>query len=117
METTQAGLDHLTCENPMGEARKDALRLNLDRKLKLEFHGTKVISDAGLLAYRELPARTKNMCSSSSDNRSANPRKCPFSGAAIPKTDTCCISYSQLHATKRLLRTSEGLFLERVMAQ
>ncbi|MBL7186816.1 MAG: IS1380 family transposase [Phycisphaerae bacterium] len=38
----------------MGEARKDALRLNFDRKLKLEFHGTKVTTDGGLLAYREL---------------------------------------------------------------
>ena len=26
----------------MGEARKDALRLNFDHKLKLEFHGTKL---------------------------------------------------------------------------
>ena len=41
-------------ENLMGEARKDALRLNFDRKLKLEFHVTKVTSDAGLLAFREL---------------------------------------------------------------
>ncbi|UCG59363.1 MAG: IS1380 family transposase [Phycisphaerales bacterium] len=38
----------------MGEARKDAYRLDFDRKVKVEFHGTKVTSDAGLLAYREL---------------------------------------------------------------
>ena len=37
MEKTQATLDHLIHENPMGEARKDALRLVFNRKLKLEF--------------------------------------------------------------------------------
>jgi hypothetical protein len=53
IETIEAGFDRLIRENPMGKARKDALRRDFDRKLRLEFHGTKVASDAGLLAYRE----------------------------------------------------------------
>lgn len=38
----------------MGESKKDALRVNFDKKLKLEFHEVKVTSNAGLLAYGEI---------------------------------------------------------------
>ena len=38
----------------MGENKKTALRVNFNKKLRLEFHGVKVTSDAGLLAYREI---------------------------------------------------------------
>lgn len=38
----------------MGDARKYVLKVDFDRRLRLEFHGAQVTSDAGLLAYREL---------------------------------------------------------------
>ena len=44
-ETIQASFNYQMQENPMGESKKDALRVNFNKKLKLEFHGVKVTSD------------------------------------------------------------------------
>jgi hypothetical protein len=38
----------------MGEATAEPLRVDFDRRIKLEFHGARITSDGGLLACREL---------------------------------------------------------------
>ena len=38
----------------MGEAKLEPLRVDFDRRVKLEFHGSDISSDGGLLPYREL---------------------------------------------------------------
>jgi hypothetical protein len=37
----------------MGDSQNEALRVDFNRTTKLQFHGSTVTSDAGLLAFRE----------------------------------------------------------------
>ena len=38
----------------MGDKIKEGLKVQFDKRLRLEFHGARITSDAGLLACREL---------------------------------------------------------------
>jgi hypothetical protein len=74
----------------MGERQNDALRVDFDRQIKLEFHGCTVTSDAGVLAHRELNnalGLTRTAASSLQDTRTGQNTQHTF--AALLRQSIC----------------------------
>ncbi len=104
----------------MGEARKDALRVDLDSVIKLEFHGVRVSSDAGLFPFRDLDGAVQLTGSSAAelfDFRPGSNSVCQPGSSRCPKPrwrdrcgrrDSACDACSKIPA-----RSSRGWLLVR----
>src|SRR5450830_422396 len=67
--------------HPTGESKDGVLKLDFDRRLMLQFRGSVVTSDAGLLAYRELDDALAARCIIHVNDRCGP----PFAGSRAEK--------------------------------
>ena len=76
----------------MGEAKNTALRVNLDRRLRLEFHGARITSDAGALLLRELDG-TFHLLSQEGSRSPYLLFSIPFCTPSLASYDSGCIRW------------------------
>ncbi len=93
--------------HPAGESRTPHYRFDFDRRLKLEFHGSKITSDAGLLAYRELDdvlGLTDLAGSALSDGRHGKNRRHLLTGLLRQSVYGRLAGYEDVNDAERLSR-------------
>ncbi len=96
----------------MGERQKDALRVNFDRKLKLEFHGVQITSDAGLLVYREIDdvfGLTNMVACELRDNRTGKNTQHSITALLRQSVYSRLAGYEDINDAERLCRASKAV--------
>jgi hypothetical protein len=89
----------------MGDCQFDPWRVDFDRQIKLEFHGSTVTSDAGLLVYRELDdalGLTSTAASRLHDTRTGQNTQHRLLALLRQSIDRRLAGYEDLHDAERL---------------
>ena len=95
--------------HPAGESRRLHLRVDFDRRLKLEFHGSKITFNTGLLAYRELDEAlglTDLAGAALSNLRRGNNRRYLLTGLLRPSVFGRLAGYEDVNDAESLSRDS-----------
>jgi hypothetical protein len=93
--------------DPTGEADRGALRLDFDRRLMLQFRGSAITSDAGLLPYRELDdalTLTEKGTDALADARTGKNGRHRLVGLLRQSVFGCLAGYEDVNDADRLCR-------------
>src|SRR3954466_330319 len=93
--------------DPTGESKTEVLRLDFDRRLMLQFRGSTITSDAGLLAYRELDDAlhlTDTAAEALADVRTGKNGRHRLAGLLRPSVFGRLAGYEDVNDAERLCR-------------
>jgi hypothetical protein len=93
--------------DPTGEADKGRLRLEFDRRLLLQFRGSTIISDAGLLAYRKMDD-TLRLTDTLADARTGKNGRHRLASLLRPSVFGRLAGYEDVNDAKRLYHDALG---------